>query len=84
MTAPTSSTASTWKVTLSPPDSAISSKWCGGLSTIRWQSIRPSIRWIIGAIDRRTIGPIVTGGMKWPSPTSKWKTRTPALSSDWI
>ena len=31
-----------------------------------------------GAIDSSTIGPIVTGGTKWPSPTSKWKTRTPA------
>ena len=33
--------ASTWKVTLSPPDSAISAKWCTGLSTIRWQSSLP-------------------------------------------
>ena len=33
--------ASTWKVTLSPPASAICWKWCAGSSTIRWQSTRP-------------------------------------------
>ena len=31
-----------------------------------------------GAIDSSTIGPIVTGWTKCPSPTSKWKTRAPA------
>ena len=83
-TAPTSSTASTWNVTLSPPDAAISSKWCTGSSTIRWQSMRPSRSWISGAIERSTTGPIVTGGTKWPSPTSKWKTRAPPSSSSRI
>ena len=34
-----------------------------------------------GAIDSSTIGPIVTGSTKCPSPTSKWKTRAPARSS---
>ena len=29
-------------------------------------------------IERSTTGPIVTGGTKWPSPQSKWKTRQPA------
>ncbi len=38
-------------------------------------------RGCIGAIDRRTTGPIVTGGTKCPSPQSKWKTRQPAASS---
>ena len=28
-----------------------------------------------------TMGPIVTGGTKCPSPTSKWKTRAPARNS---
>ena len=40
----------------------------------------PPAWWIIGAIERRTTGPIVTGSTKWPSPTSKWKTRAPAFS----
>ena len=34
-----------------------------------------------GAIERSTTGPIVTGGTKCPSPTSKWKTRQPAARS---
>ena len=34
--------------------------------------------WPIGAIPRSTTGPIVIGGTKCPSPTSKWKMRTPA------
>ena len=41
----------------------------------------PPRSWINGAIERSTTGPIVTGGTKWPSPTSKWKTRAPASSS---
>ena len=31
-----------------------------------------------GEMDASTIGPTVTSGMKWPSPTSKWKTFAPA------
>src|SRR5918999_3899958 len=80
ITAPASSATSTWKVTLSPPDSAISRNWCTGSSTIRWQSRTPPRSRTRGAIERRTTGPIVTGGTKWPSPTSKWKTRAPASS----
>src|SRR5918999_4602370 len=81
ITAPASSATSTWKVTLSPPDSAISRKWCTGSSTIRWQSSTPPRSCTGRAIERRTTGPIVTGGTKWPSPTSKWKTRAPASRS---
>ena len=45
---------------------------------MRWQSSTPPSRWTIGEIDLRTIGPIVIGSTKCPSPTSKWKMRTPA------
>src|SRR5215470_406999 len=34
-----------------------------------------------GEIDCSTIGPIVTGSTKWPSPTSKWNTLQPARRS---
>src|SRR5215218_949671 len=47
---------------------------------MRWQSIVPPASWTSGATERSTTGPIVTGGTKWPSPTSKWKTRAPARS----
>ena len=33
-----------------------------------------------GAIDSSTIGPVVIGGTKCPSPTSKWNTRHSARS----
>ncbi len=78
---PGSSVTSWWKVTLSPPASAICGMCRSGLSTIRWQSIAAPASWIVSEIDRRTTGPIVTGSTKCPSPTSKWKTRTPASSS---
>ncbi len=80
-TAAGSSATSTWKVTESAPDEANSSKWCVGSSTIRWQSSTPPASWIPGAIERSTTGPMVTGGTKWPSPQSKWKTRHPTASS---
>src|SRR6266542_3691878 len=73
--------ASWWIVTLSPPACATASKWRSGASTIRWQSTAPPRAWMRGAIDSITIGPIVTGGTKCPSPTSKWKMRVPASSS---
>src|SRR5471032_1678168 len=77
----TSSTASKWKVTLSPPAAAIASKCLAGFSAIKCTSIAPPETWISGEIDLRTIGPIVIGSTKWPSPTSKWKTRQPARRS---
>src|SRR5581483_9732025 len=77
----TSSTASKWNVTLSPPASATAPKYLAGRSTIRCTSSAPPPSWTIGAIACSTIGPIVIGSTKWPSPTSKWKTRHPASSS---
>src|SRR5919109_1182928 len=74
-----SSQTSAWNVTLSPPATAIWPKWRSGLSTMRWQSRTPPPSWTMGAIERSTIGPIVIGSTKWPSPTSKWKTRAPAF-----
>src|SRR5262245_41962643 len=73
--------ASTWKVTLSPPAFAIASKCFSGSATMRWQSSAAPQPRASGAIDARTIGPTVISGMKWPSPTSKWRTRTPAPAS---
>ena len=73
--------ASKWTVTLSAPASANCGICRSGPSTIRWTSSTPPSRWTSGAIHLSTIGPIVTGGMKWPSPTSKWKTRHSARSS---
>ena len=52
-----------------------------GCSTMRWQSSTPPSRWTIGEIDLSTIGPIVIGSTKCPSPTSKWKIRAPASMS---
>jgi hypothetical protein len=76
-----SSTTSVWKVTLSAPARANASKWSRGSLTMRWQSsARPQPR-TNGEIEARTTGPIVISGMKWPSPASKWKTRTPAAAS---
>src|SRR5579884_1904299 len=80
----TSSTASKWNVTLSPPSAATGAKYFAGRSTIRCTSRKPPWRWTIGEIDCSTIGPIVTGSTKWPSPTSKWKTRQPASHSSSI
>src|SRR5579862_9463312 len=77
----TSATASKWKVTLSPPAAATAAKYFAGLSTIKWTSTAPPWRCTIGEIDCSTIGPIVTGSTKWPSPTSKWKIRHPASQS---
>ncbi len=37
--------------------------------------------WIWSEIDESTIGPIVIGSTKWPSPQSKWKILAPACSS---
>ena len=73
-----SSQTSTWKVTLSPPAFAIASKCSSGSATIRWQSSRAPHPRTSGEIEASTIGPIVISGMKWPSPTSKWKTFAPA------
>ena len=73
--------ASWWTVTLFAPASAKPGMWRSGSSTIRWQSSTPPSRWTIGAIHLSTIGPVVTGGMKCPSPTSKWKTRHSARRS---
>ena len=70
--------ASTWKVTLSPPAFAIASKCFSGSATMRWQSRATPHPRASGAIDASTMGPTVISGMKWPSPTSKWKTRAPA------
>ena len=75
-TAPASSAASTWKVTLSAPD-------CGDLLRSGAPGRRPSggsrsRRRARGSAARSSAarpGPIVTGGTKWPSPTSKWKMR---------
>ena len=50
-TAAGSRTASMWNVTLSPPASAIASKWRCGSSTMRWQSSLPPSRWTSGEID---------------------------------
>src|SRR4051794_22586529 len=47
---------------------------------MRWQSSTPSMRCTSGEIDCSTIGPIVIGSTKCPSPTSKWNTRTPVRS----
>ena len=44
-----------------------------GLATMRWQSSRAPMP-ASGEIDAATTGPMVISGMKWPSPTSKWKT----------
>src|SRR6266508_3248653 len=74
--------ASTWNVTLSPPARAIWGMCLFGSETIRWTSRTPPRSCTIGAIDSSTTGPIVIGSMKCPSPTSKWKIRVPALSSD--
>src|SRR5437667_109510 len=41
----------------------------------------PPAPWTSGAIDCSTIGPVVIGGTKCPSPTSKWKTRASARRS---
>src|SRR6266852_8475705 len=43
--------------------------------------MKPPAAWTIGAIAWSTIGPIVTGSTKCPSPTSKWKTRAPVRRS---
>src|SRR5205823_6528640 len=63
------------------PACATGSKYFAGRSTIRCTSMAPPPLWTIGEIDCSTIGPIVTGSTKCPSPTSKWKMRQPAARS---
>ena len=53
-----------------------------GRATIRCTSTRPPAAWIgSGHGPRRSPGPRVRLGTKWPSMTSTWKTRAPAASS---
>ena len=77
--------ASSWKVIESAPALANSSIWRSGASIIRWTSTPPPASWTWSAMPARTSGPIVIGGTKWPSITSKWITRAPAsiTSSTW-
>src|SRR4051812_695151 len=70
--------ASAWKVIESAPALANSSIWRSGASIIRWTSTTPPASWTWSAIPPRTSGPIVIGGTKCPSITSKWITRAPA------
>ena len=70
--------ASSWKVIESAPASAKASMWRSGASIIRWTSTTPPASCTWSAIEDATSGPIVIGGTKWPSMTSKWMTRAPA------
>ncbi len=69
----------------SAPASAKASICRSGASIIRWTSRTPPASWTRSAIEAATSGPIVIGGTKWPSITSKWITRAPAAitSSSW-
>src|SRR6266545_3199167 len=58
-TAGSSSQASKWTVTLSPPAAAIARKCFSGVSVIRWQSRAPPNPCTRPEIDSSTIGPIV-------------------------